>query len=623
VCGIAGEVRFGGVADAAAVGGMVAAILHRGPDHQAVQGFGEAALGHARLSVIDLDPRSHQPMVDPATGQAIVFNGEIYNFQELRSFLEKDGMAFRTAGDTEVLLALYRSRGPRCLELLRGMFALAIWDPARHELFLARDRLGKKPLVYAQTPTGFVFASEIRALASHPAVSGEIDPVALDLYLSLQYVPAPRTIYTAIRKLPPAHWAVLEGSGLRLQRYWTLDFRAKQPIAEPEALEALEAELTQAVRLRMISDVPLGVLLSGGVDSSLVAAVMAKLADRPVRTFSLGFSEAAYNELPYASAVAAHLGSQHEEEVVRPDVADMLPFVVNQYGEPFADNSAPPTFWVSRMARRGVTVALTGDGGDELLGGYTHYRRSRLAVLAGRAHLPRPAAQAARLERQLDGTGPWGKLQRHWLYRYVYPEMKPLFRPEYFQGQAKAALWRPGRPQELAASTARWRQELIDESFRHADDPYERMLWIDSNAYLPGDVLFKVDIASMAYGLEVRCPLLDHKLIELCARLPVAVKSRTGVSKHLLKALALRYLPREAILRRKQGFSTPVGAWLKGPLLPMLRESFAAAGDLFAEHFRTETIERLVREHAGGRANHGSKLWTLLCLALWWRGRKG
>ena len=360
MCGIAGELNWSARANRESVNAMVSGIAHRGPDDRGLWSSpnGACALGHARLSIVDLSLAGHQPMLDPLTGNAIVFNGEIYNFQSLRKDCEAAGDVFKSHSDTEVILALYRRHGFGCLKFLRGMFALAIWNEQRQQIFLARDRVGKKPLDYSVTKTGLAFCSELDPLSRQSGVDNGMDIEALELYLQCQFIPAPWTIYRGIRKLPPAHYAVYDRNGLKIERYWEIDYRDKIQISEAEALDALEEKLTEAVRLRMIADVPLGALLSGGVDSSVVVALMAKLSKEPVNTFSIGFEEEAFNELPWAQQAADRCGTQHHPEIVKGEVEHLLPTLARHYGEPFADSSAVPSFFVSATARRHVTVAL-------------------------------------------------------------------------------------------------------------------------------------------------------------------------------------------------------------------------------------------------------------------------
>jgi asparagine synthase (glutamine-hydrolysing) len=618
MCGIAGEVSWTTPAERCATDAMVCGIAHRGPDDRGLWASpnGACALGHARLSIVDLSPAGHQPMLDPYTGSAIVFNGEIYNFQALRRECEACGDAFSSQTDTEVILALYRRHGSDCLRYLRGMFAFAIWDEQRQQLFLARDRVGKKPLNYALTAGGIRFCSELRPLSRHPGNATAMDMEALELYLQCQYIPAPWTIYSGIRKLPPAHYAIYDRDGLRIARYWSLDYRDKLRIGESDALDALEEKLTEAVRLRMISDVPLGALLSGGVDSSLVVALMAKLSQEPVRTFSIGFAEDDFNELPWAQQVADRYVTRHHPQVVAGGVAGLLPKLARHYGEPFADSSAIPSFFVAQTARRHVAVALNGDGGDELLGGYPRYALGgaalRLSGLLGRLIPPRHlAALAPRLS---AATTVPERAVRKLLVQYFNPELRSVtMYGAFWCDDERRALLPAGQRQVLAT----WRQAGLADAFAHARSPIDRMLCLDSQTYLPGDLLVKMDIAAMHCGLETRSPLLDHEVIELCARLPVSYKVNRGVGKYLLKRLAERYYPAPFVHRRKMGFGIPLAQWLRGPLRRTLHDTLHDA-DLLAP-LSSAPILRTLREFDAGANEHQSRLWALLMLGIWRR----
>ena len=639
MCGICGHVRLARGADRAGadVGGvgpgslapMLALLGHRGPDQtDSWQDAGRGvALGHTRLSILDLDPRAGQPMHDPHTGNVIVFNGEIYNFRALRAVLEEQGEVFRTTGDTEVLLALYRVHGRDCLPLLRGMFAFALWDAGRRELFLARDRLGKKPLVYFVGPPtanggGLVFASEIRALRAHPLCPaqgsvGGLDPVALDLYLSLGYVPAPRSILCGVAKLPPAHCAVYDAHGLRQWRWWDVDYRSKLDVTEAEALDLAWDCLRESVRLRLESDVPLGLLLSGGVDSSLVAAVLAELCPGQAQAFSIGFDETKYNELPHAKVVARHLGLNLTHEIMPPATLEALPEVALRYGEPYADDAALPSLFLSRMARRHITVALGGDGGDELALGYPTYRHARVAS-ALHALLPLTPPKDASLRCLAAGRSHAARARREFLAANIWPETRPLLRTEPRGWPLKARLYTPEARARLAGVYADWFLPWLSRSFEHAANPVERMLYIDNATCLPDDLLVKMDIASMAASLEVRSPLLDHKLIELFASLPVGLKVRGGETKYLLKKMAERVLPKDILYRRKQGFDLPIREWMAGPMHGFVMDALSSADPALAEHIDMDAAKAIAREHASG-TNRKNMLWRLLMLALWSR----
>jgi asparagine synthase (glutamine-hydrolysing) len=617
VCGIAGEVGFERRPTADNVARLIGGIRHRGPDDGGIWAAsdGQCVFGHARLSIIDLSTNGHQPMLDPETGNSIVFNGEIYNFQKLRHECAQRGDKFRSESDTEVILALYRRYGPSCLERLRGMFALAIWDAAGNRLFLARDRVGKKPLNYAQTQDGLAFCSEIHPLSLHPDVARTEDPEALELYLQLQYIPAPWTIYRSIRKLPPAHYGIFDRTGLRLHQYWEVDYTKKSELSEENALDALEEKLTEAVRLRMIADVPLGALLSCGVDSSLVVAIMAKASGAPVRTYSMGFRDEAFNELKFAQQAARLCGTDHHPAVLESDVESMLPLIARHYGEPYADSSALPSFTVSRNAREHVTVAMTGDGGDELMGGYPRYWLSDLQMRTSRL-VPDVASPeflswiAARLPSMK--TVP-SRAVRKLLVEYVWPGLRSvgMYSDFWSDDERPALLGRAAMPGLLPD----WRSGWLGRSFEHARHPVDRMLWLDSHTYLPGDLLAKMDIASMHCGLEVRSPLLDHEIIEFCAALPVKLKVRAGVGKYLLKKLAERYFPHDFVHRRKMGFGIPLAEWLRGPLQTKMRETLSDPAAMAP--LSLEKIAQTVREFLEGQTDHSSRLWALFMLGNW------
>ncbi len=619
MCGIAGQIAFDSRPSPPGVQEMVQRIRHRGPDDQDVwtSPGGDCVFGHARLSVIDLSPMGHQPMIDPDTGNGIVFNGEIYNFQSLRAECEAAGDVFRSLSDTEVILALYRRYGVDCVQRLRGMFAFAIWDHQAQRVFLARDRVGKKPLNYALIDGGLVFCSEIDPLSRHPAVSREMDLEALELFLQCQYIPAPWSIYKSIRKLPPGHHAVLDRSGFKVRKYWDVDYRSKIDVTEDDALDGLEEKITEAVRLRMISDVPLGALLSGGIDSSVVVALMARLSGEPVQTFTIGFREEAFNELPYAQHVADVCGTVHHPEILDGDVVSLLPLLIRHYGEPFADSSAVPSFLVSKVARRHVTVAMNGDGGDELLGGYPRYALSPLQLAISSA-IP-SGVSAERLvdlaARVAPGKGLAGKAARKAVTRFGWPELQSveMYRAFWNEDQRARLLGAHASPDLLPA----WRASWLAEAYKHADNAVERMLWYDSHTYLPGDLLTKMDIASMHCGLETRSPLLDHEVIEYCASLPARYKIKNGVGKSLLKRLAERHFSREFVNRRKMGFSIPLARWLRGPLRPLL-EDVLRDSDALAP-LDPVVIQSVLAEFLDRGIDHSSRLWALLMYGLWRR----
>jgi len=618
MCGIAGEVRFDGGVSSPPLEAMSREIRHRGPDDEGIwiEERRRCGLAFRRLSIIDLSPLAHQPMIDPETGNVIIFNGEIYNFQGLRRECEEAGARFRSHSDTEVILALFRRLGPDCVHRLRGMFALAIWDAHKSELFLARDRFGKKPLNYALTRHGLIFCSEIDPLSRHPAVSCEEDREALELYLQLLYVPAPWTICKQIRKLPPAHWAICSESGLRIEQYWDLDYTRKIRIADDEAFEAFEAKFVEAVRLRMIADVPLGALLSGGVDSSAVVAAMAEHSPVPVKTFSIGFEEQSLNELPHAEQAARICGTEHHPQVVTADVEALLPEMARRYGEPYADPSAIPSFVISRTAREQVTVALNGDGGDELLGGYPRYRLSRASLIASAVLGPLIPAQS------LASVAGDHLIRPEFLSRgasrlvreFLHPELGSLVNARNnWDAAGRAALLRGGGE---AAAVPAWRAAWLSRTAARASNPFDRMLYFDNHTQLPGDLLVKMDIASMHCSLEARSPLLDHELAEFCAALPLRLKLRHGSGKHLLKRLAAKTFGWPFVNRPKQGFGIPLEQWLRGALRKRMIATLSDAG-LMAP-FDDRIVARTMWEFlVGRRPGHAHRLWGLLMYGTW------
>jgi asparagine synthase (glutamine-hydrolysing) len=621
VCGIAGQVGWGGVPGQTDVTEIIRRIDHRGPDDSGVwrSPRGECVLGQARLSIIDLSSGGHQPMIDPETGNSIVFNGEIYNFQQRRDELIALGDSFRSDSDTEVILALYRRYGIDCLEYLRGMFALAIWDVKEHRLFIARDRVGKKPFNYALTRDGIVFSSEIDPLVRHPLVDDAMDEEALELYTHYNYVPAPWTIYKAIRKLPPAHYGILDARGLHVHEYWDVDHREKIKIGEEDALDLFDEKLREAIRLRMISDVPLGALLSGGVDSSVIVALMAKMQDAPINTFSIGFDEGKYNELPYAQQVADLYSTHHRPSILEPEVEPLIGTVARHYGEPFADSSAIPSFYVCQTARKHVTVALLGDGGDELLGGYPKFKLPPLGGTISKwmAKGSSPSSLVKMIPSLFEpGTIP-ERIRRRLLTRYMYPELESLLRTSFFTDRSRARLL--GHSVDGTTKTSdlveAYRLSWMEKAREHAHEPIDRMLWMDHHTYLAGDLLTKMDIASMHCSLEARSPLLDHEVIEFCATLPTNLKVRNGTGKYLLKKLAERYLPHDLLYRRKMGFAIPLGEWLRGPLQPMVRDCLGSR-DLM-DPLDAGVIQEHVDAFYERGENHASRIWALLMFAKW------
>ena len=621
MCGIAGKLVASPEArvDAALVERMTATLRHRGPDGGGVWVDGAVGLGSRRLAVIDLSARARQPLASEDGAVRVVFNGEIYNFRELRRELERKGHRFRSDADTEVIVHLYEEAGAECVRRLDGMFAFALWDGRARTLLLARDRLGQKPLFYHQAGDTLVFGSEPKALLADPAVPAEPDAEAIYHYLTYGYVPAPWSAFRHLRKLPPAHYLVARGGRTEVTRYWSLAYRPKRRAGEAELLAELDELLGRAVERRLVADVPLGAMLSGGLDSSVVVALMRRATTGRIRTFSIGFDQPEYDERRHARAVATALGTDHHELVVTPDAAELLPRLVHHYNEPFADSSALPTWCLSEMTRRSVTVALSGDGGDEAFLGYDRYAGVRLAARLDL--LPRPvralAAAAARRLPPADATSVLTRWRRFGSGLALDPPRR------YGRGLAmtldeqKRALCTPGF---VEAAGGRDSLGLLAACWNEAEaDGVERAVAADVAMYLPDDLLVKMDIASMAHSLEVRSPFLDHHVAEFAASLPVELKLRGRQPKYLLARLGAPLLPPAISRRRKQGFGVPIERWLRGSLREMAHDLLLSPRALDRGYFERATLERWLSEHAAGRASHHQRLWGLMVLELWHR----
>ena len=620
MCGIAGIVSKS--ADLAMIGPMVVALAHRGPDGAGRWSDGLCSLGHRRLAIIDLSERGKQPLSNEDKTIWIVFNGEIYNFQELRADLEGLGHKFGSHTDTEVIVHAYEQWGTACVNRLRGMFAFAVWDQQKRRLFLARDRVGKKPLYYTDNGKFFAFASELQGLLQNPEVQRRVDLEAVDSYLSWGYVPAPMTAFKNVWKLPPAHSLVLDVKPdrveTRVERYWDLKYAPKSGIRESELGEELREKLTAAVRLRLVSDVPLGAFLSGGIDSSIVVGLMAQVSGARVKTFSIGFDDNDYDELRFARAIAERWGTEHTEMVVKPDELAILPKLVRHYGEPYADSSAIPTFYVSQITRSGVTVALNGDGGDESFAGYERYAATRIADrLAPLSFLCSAAAVLARF--LPDSIDPKNRVRRAKRFLSVAREERPARYGRwvgYFTAATKDQLNTPHFSEAVADT--KWRHWMHDLWQEVRDlESVDAAMAVDIKSYLPYDLLTKVDIASMANGLEARSPFLDHVVMEFAAQLPAHVKLRGRESKHLLKNTFADLLPVENIRRRKMGFGVPIGKWLRSSSCELLKDTLLSKRARERGYFKPDYVEHLVREHLAERADYSFQLWNLLMLELW------
>ena len=620
MCGIAGFIskENSSVAEREArLDAMCKIITHRGPDEQGMIVQGRAALGMRRLSIIDL-AGGQQPIFNEDDSMFIVFNGEIYNFQELREDLIKRGYKFKTHSDTETILHAYEEYGENCVEHLRGMFAFAIWNKRDESLFIARDRVGKKPLFYSLTEKGnFVFGSELKVLLEHGEVSRQIEYSSLDAYLTFGYVPEDFCIFAEVEKLPPGNYLIFKNGRIEIKQYW--DFNYIKPVeikTEAEYIERLRAEITEAVKVRLISEVPLGAFLSGGVDSSAIVGTMAKLSDSPVKTFSIGFNEDSFNELKFARLTAKHFNTEHHEFIVTPDLVEIVDELFWHFDEPFADPSSLPTFMVAKMARDFVTVVLSGDGGDELFAGYTRYvvdkKRNGLASLPDfmrkglqkiAEKLPHGAkgknylynASLSATDRYIDSISHFNKLHRKSLYAKEF-----LSKLNYDFGEAENIY------RHLAESVK-------------TGNPTDNLLYLDSKTYLPADILVKVDRMTMATSLEARTPLLDHKLIEFVQNIPTELKLKGLETKYIFKKAMEGIVPREILYREKQGFGVPINEWINSQLKERIHQTLSDAKTQQRGYFDKKYIQTLLEEHHKNRRDHSYSLWILLMLELWHR----
>jgi asparagine synthase (glutamine-hydrolysing) len=600
-------------ADMRLVRGMCRVIRHRGPDDEGVRVEPGVGLGMRRLSIIDL-ATGHQPIGSEDGAVQVVFNGEIYNFRELRADLERAEHRFTTTTDTEVIVHGYEQWGRGVFERLRGMFGIALWDSRLRALWLARDRAGIKPLYYVERNGRLFYASELKSLLAAGAVERAIDPHALAHYFAFLYTPPDRAIFPGVRKLPPGHLLCWRDGRATVTAFWTPPNEEMVRVDDAEAEEMLLARLRDAVRSHLVSDVPLGAFLSGGVDSSLVVALMAEASARPVKTFSIGFDEPAYDELDAARLVAQHVGAEHHEFVVRPDALAILDRIVAHFDEPFADPSAIPTWYVAELARRHVTVVLSGDGGDELFAGYDRYVPHAQVATFDTLPVPGKRALAGLAARSLPRGARGQRFLRHVARddesRYI--ESVSFFGPE-----DRDALFDP----EFAIRAGHAPEDHLRGRFdrvRHMP-LVSRMMQVDFGTYLPEDVLTKVDRMSMAHSIESRVPLLDHPLVELALRLPLRLKLRDGQRKYLLKRVAARLLPEAILERKKQGFGVPLAVWFRGSLGTAFQDVLLSPRTRQRGYFQPGEIKRLMHEHLAGRRDHEWRLWQLLMFELWHR----
>jgi len=616
--------------DATTLQKMTDVIRHRGPDdrgnyhsefrlqppYEAMPGV---ALGFRRLSIIDLDT-GNQPISNEDGSIWVVFNGEIYNYTTLRRRLEGAGHSFRTQSDTETIVHLYEDEGVDFAHYLNGMFAIAIWDSRKRRLVLARDRCGQKPLVYRHDQDRLLFASEIKSLLQVEGIPRDIDPGAIDEYLTYQYIPHPKTIFRGTNKLPPGHLAVFQDGKLEVRPYWEPALHAERPVTPEVACERLTELMRSSVEMRMRSDVPLGAFLSGGIDSSLIVALMQQQSEQPIKTFTIGFPVAEYDESSYAKQVSQHLGTEHEELQITPSGVEILPKLVWNYDEPFADSSAIPTWYLAEMTRRQVTVSLSGDGGDELFAGYPRYR-------------------AVWLGSQLDQTGPirsilgassWQRLpssrQKSFLRRFKRfsefltktPQRRYLEWIAIFNESRRVMLYRDDFIERLPNTDP---FGFLSRAWVRAGqrDVVTAASLADLTTYLPCDLMTKVDIASMAHSLEVRQPFLDHRVVEFAASLPIALKFRRGSGKRLLRHAFGHLLPTSIWNRKKMGFGVPIDHWFRNELRELTHDSLLDANVRTSHYFRRQVVEELVTQHESGQFDHAYRLWALLVLELWLR----
>jgi asparagine synthase (glutamine-hydrolysing) len=623
ICGITYAVRSRPV-DRGVLAAMNGAIRHRGPDSEGFH-FGQGAgIAARRLAIIDV-AGGDQPISNEDATVHVVFNGEIYNHEQLRAELRQRGHSFTTHADTEVIVHAYEEYGADCVQRLRGMFAFAVWDQRTRTLLLARDRVGKKPLYYALHDGALLFGSELKCLLRYPGFSPSPDLRAINDFLSLHYVPDPLSAFVGVHKLPPAHVLTWREGQLQLRRYWELSFEPKQPVSYGAAQQLVREKVTEAVRIRLMSDVPLGAHLSGGVDSAIVVGLMAEMMNRPVSTFSVGFREEAYSELKYARLIAERFRTDHHELVIEPDALDVLPRMVEHFDEPFADAAAIPLWYLSQFTRGHVTVALNGDGGDEAFAGYQRYyadpaadayaaipgglRRRMLdpllAALPSRSDVPPERSLAGALRRlSRAATMPQGASVMRW--------------GSYFDEADKRELFRPDIRASFEAPPAYIR---LDAAFRsaHARNRVDRTLATDLLNYLPGALLVKADRMTMAHSLEARSPLLDHELLELAATLPVRYKLSGRRTKRILRDAFANLFPPGLAKRPKMGFGVPLAAWFRGPLQDAAHDLLLGPGARIHEYLRSEPIARLLAENRRAGADHGKRIWALLNLECWLR----
>jgi len=623
MCGIAGKLNFnsGRQVSLKLIQEMNKVLSHRGPDDEGIYIKKNIALGNRRLKVIDLSEAAKQPMANEDKTCWIVFNGEIYNFRDLRKDLIKKGHQFISLSDTEVILHLYEDFGENCLEYLRGMFAFAIWDEKKQKLFLARDRLGKKPLKYFIGPDFLIFASELKAILKDPEVPKKPDFEAIHYYLTFQFAPSPLTGFKNIKKLPPAHYLICQNGKIEIKRYWKLDFSQKLDLSEKEWKKEILQKLEESVKLRMISDVPLGAMLSGGTDSSTIVALMSKLSAKPIETFSIGFEEQDYNELPYAKIIAEKFKTNHHEFIVKPNAIEILPRLAYSYEEPYADSSAIPTFYLSEFTRKYVTVALNGDGGDENFAGYNRYNALKIFYLLQK--LPKFTTNITQQGLALAAKIIFSESKKGKVIKLIKklsesPERGYLQLISYFNKEEKERIYTDSFKEKIKDIDS---FEIVKEKFEetYSFDFLDKILYTDINLCLPEDLLVKMDIATMANSLEARSPLLDHQFMELTAKIPSDLKLKGQNKKYIFKKALEDFLPKEILYRKKMGFGVPIEKWFRNELKNYIYEILLSKRFLSREIFKKEEVKRILDNHIQRNQNCAYQIWALLFLEHWFK----
>ncbi|MCM8782060.1 MAG: asparagine synthase (glutamine-hydrolyzing) [Candidatus Omnitrophica bacterium] len=633
MCGICGKISLNSQSDVSEglIRKMCAMLAHRGPDDEGIyvketrnpRSETRIGLGHRRLSIIDLSSAGHQPMSNENGTIWFVMNGEIYNFLELKEILEKHGHLFKSRSDPEVLIHLYEEKGIDCLGALRGPFAFALWDEKRQILFLARDRIGKKPLYYFFQDTTLIFGSEIKAILQDPIVSVEVNRPAITNYLSYGYIPTPQTMFKNIMKLPPAHFMVYKNGNIKIQKYWELDFSKKVKLSEEEYSRRLLESIEEATKIRLVSDVPIGALLSGGIDSSTVVYMMSKINSGSVKTFSIGFDEKAYSELRYARLIANQFGTEHHEYIVTPDAIELLPKLVWHYNEPYADSSALPSYYVAKMTRQKVRVALNGDGGDEDFGGYERWMAARYAEFIGNTPLPFKKRLIKYIAEKIPESSEFKDFKTR-LRRFLLIALKPYRERHYnwvtiFRDYEKDDLFSDEFKKELLGNRNSF--SYLNNAFEsfNSYDIVDAVMFADIKTNLLDDLLVKMDIATMANSLEGRSPFLDYRLMEFCAAMPSNMKVRGLKLKYIIKKALRGKLPKEILSRGKMGFGVPLDKWFRKELKDYSYDILMSDRCIKRGHFKKDKIKSLLDEHIEGKVNNGAKIWSLLNLELWYR----